>query len=404
MTVSLTPSELSATVVTERVVSVFSLLGILFILATFLIGRGFDKPINRLIFLASWSNVGSTIAFLISVDGVNAGPDSALCQFQAWDFQLFLGVDAYWALCMAINVYLALFRGWNAPRLQAQDWKYFVGCYGVALIPAITYLFLNSPSRGRVYGPALIWCWVTSKWDFLRMATFYCVIWVALLGAFVIYCAAFSKVWRLRKELGGLFNPLNEDPFSAIVTTEIEIVSTSRPEANYSEGASKPQVPVLDRRQQEYPDPYTIDIGAKDIEHQRPDVFRLGSLTRNAALSETNPDAWLYARVAFLYFCALLISWIPSSINRVYSIIRPDAVNWGLNYTETLVFPMQGFWNAVVYIITSQTACRNLWRSMRGKPELPRKNVFFGGLDSSTADMGVKRVNTGTGSISKDDK
>lgn len=46
-----------------------------------------------------------------------------------------------------------------------------------------------------------------------------------------------------------------------------------------------------------------------------------------------------------------------------------------LNYTETLVLPLQGFWNAVVYIITSQTACRNLYRSLVGKPELPRKNM-----------------------------
>ena len=42
----------------------------------------------------------------------------------------FLGVDVLWALCMAFNVYLALFRGWTAQRMRAQEWKYFVGCYG----------------------------------------------------------------------------------------------------------------------------------------------------------------------------------------------------------------------------------------------------------------------------------
>ena len=68
----------------------------------------------------------------------------------------FLGVDALWALAMALNVYLALFRGWTAQRMQAQEWKYFVGAYGLSFIPALTYLFLKNESRKRVYGPALV--------------------------------------------------------------------------------------------------------------------------------------------------------------------------------------------------------------------------------------------------------
>ena len=68
----------------------------------------------------------------------------------------FLGVDALWALAMALNVYLALFRGWTAQRMQAQEWKYFVGAYGLSFIPALTYLFLKDHSRGRAYGPALV--------------------------------------------------------------------------------------------------------------------------------------------------------------------------------------------------------------------------------------------------------
>ena len=68
----------------------------------------------------------------------------------------FLGVDALWALAMALNVYLALFRGWTAQRMQAQEWKYFIGAYGLSFIPALTYLFLKDHSRGRVYGPALV--------------------------------------------------------------------------------------------------------------------------------------------------------------------------------------------------------------------------------------------------------
>lgn len=82
------PSQINVMHVTERVTSIFSLLGIFFILSTFLLGHGFDKPINRLIFFASWSNLGMNIAALIAEDGPRAGQNSSLCQFQAWAIQM----------------------------------------------------------------------------------------------------------------------------------------------------------------------------------------------------------------------------------------------------------------------------------------------------------------------------
>ena len=67
-------------------------------------------------------------------------------------------MDVLWALCMAFNVYLALFRGWTAKRMRAQEWKYFAGCYGCSFIPAFAYIFVNTQQRGQVYGPALVRC------------------------------------------------------------------------------------------------------------------------------------------------------------------------------------------------------------------------------------------------------
>ena len=85
-----TPNQVYAMMITERVTSIFSLLGILFILSTFLLGRGFDKPINRLFFFASFSNLGMNIAALIAEDGMSAGQNSSLCQFQAFAIQWYV--------------------------------------------------------------------------------------------------------------------------------------------------------------------------------------------------------------------------------------------------------------------------------------------------------------------------
>ncbi|KAL9072509.1 MAG: hypothetical protein Q9161_003521 [Pseudevernia consocians] len=421
MAVKATPSQVNAMMITERVTSIFSLLGIFFILSTFLLGRGFDRPINRLFFFASFSNLGMSIAALIAEDGISAGQNSSLCQFQAFAIQWFLGVDTLWALCMGFNVYLALFRGWTSESMRRQEWKYFLGCYGCSFIPALVYLFINTKSRGKIYGPALLWCWVSPQWDFLRVATLYGIVWVALLFAWIIYLMAFRKVWINRHQLRGLFNPFNENPFEGTVTTEIDVTTYPRRDSsldpknssnnnnnnnnnnnsnNNNDDDAEMTIPGTEPAKTGGFDPYSVNVEVgQDHQHQRklsaPDLFRVRTLTRNAALSETNSEAWLYARVAFLFFCALLISWVPSSVNRLYALANPDKYNFGLNYTESLVLPLQGFWNALVYVVTSQTACRDLWRSVTGAQVLPRKSsVHVNGGVVGLRDLGSPKGDT----------
>lgn len=84
----LTAGQTRALIATERVVSVFSLIGILFILITFYFLSSFNKPINRLVFYASFGNLGMNIACLISEKGPEAGSTSSLCQFQAFLIQM----------------------------------------------------------------------------------------------------------------------------------------------------------------------------------------------------------------------------------------------------------------------------------------------------------------------------
>lgn len=88
MGATLTEDQTRTVVIVERVSSVLSLIGIFFILSTFLLSSSFNKPINRLVFFASWGNMGMNIATLISEDGPAAGANSPLCQFQAFLIQM----------------------------------------------------------------------------------------------------------------------------------------------------------------------------------------------------------------------------------------------------------------------------------------------------------------------------
>lgn len=179
---TLSPHQLWMMETTERVNSCVSLAGILFVITTYMFTPYFDKPINRLIFFASWGNIGSTIASLISLAGPLSVPDNArkpspLCEFQAFLVQMFLGVDAYWAFFMAINVYLVFFRGYTTERLKKFDVWYLLACYGLAFVPALVFIFISNPIQGYVYGPAIIWCWISPKWEWMRIVFLYGIVW-----------------------------------------------------------------------------------------------------------------------------------------------------------------------------------------------------------------------------------
>lgn len=71
------------------------------------------------------------------------------------------------------------------------------------------------------------------------------------------------------------------------------------------------------------------------------------------------------------YFCPLYIHsnqpQVPSTINRVYSLVHAGEVSFALSYIESLVLPLQGFWNAVIYIATSIPACKATWNKVCGR-------------------------------------
>ena len=88
----------------------------------------------------------------------------------------------------------------------------------------------------------------------------------------------------------------------------------------------------------------------------------LNRLPRRSANIDANKAAVSYCKCALLFFVALLVTWVPSTVNRVVTLAHPEAEIFGLNYTSGLVLPLQGFWNALVYIFTSYKACKALIR------------------------------------------
>lgn len=85
--------------------------------------------------------------------------------------------DALWTLAMAINVCLTFYYRFDGHRLRKMEVPYLLACYGVPFIPALVFLFLKDPQGNRVYGDAVLWCWVTVEWNIWRILAFYGPVW-----------------------------------------------------------------------------------------------------------------------------------------------------------------------------------------------------------------------------------
>lgn len=80
-------TDLQVISIIERAGSVLSLLGCFFVILTFCCFRGFHKPVNRLVFYATFGNMMTNIGTLMSRSYVNS-PDSAGCQLQSFLIQM----------------------------------------------------------------------------------------------------------------------------------------------------------------------------------------------------------------------------------------------------------------------------------------------------------------------------
>lgn len=101
----------------------------------------------------------------------------------------------------------------------------------------------------------------------------------------------------------------------------------------------------------------------KMVQMHRPriNLFRRmsdGTRRFGAKLKHMDPVKLAYLRTSFVFAISVLVTWTPSSINRVYTLIYPDRASYGLNIAAAVVLPLQGVWNAVIYFTTSWTIFR----------------------------------------------
>lgn len=131
--------------------------------------------------------------------------------------------------------------------------------------------------------------------------------------------------------------------------------------------------------------------------------------SRRKAAMDANNSAWSYTKVALLFFTAMLVTWIPSSANRLYSLAVAGEISLPLEYMSALVLPLQGFWNALIYCTTSWKACKMLGEDVvaffrpnsKAARAAPPSAGFGGGLRSRSRLGTVLGKETAVGGSSK---
>lgn len=364
----LTPQQLHKLEVTERVASCFSLIGTSFILFTFLYSPVFRKPVNRLIFYASWGNtlcnVGGILSTItiVSQNSLSLGshldvpvpckgregfsfvpiPRLSHPDVRSWSSTVarpelivpsrFLPADALWNLAMAINVYMKLFRKYSSHQLKALEWKYHIMCYGGPFLVAFVYIFVQTAAHGRIYGPAILWCWIDIDWVVLRIALCYAPAWCCIIISFFIYLLAGREIFIKRQQLRAFSQSRSpvapiENPFTGYKTTEIHITSElatlHSPEPDMSKfflgSQDTTQKPTASRSSSiKGYDQYSVTIDSAPLSPRMEMAGVTHGITpgvptlqqrKNKIAMEANTAAWGYTKVALLFFISLLVTW-----------------------------------------------------------------------------------------------
>ncbi|KAI5462775.1 hypothetical protein BGZ63DRAFT_412544 [Mariannaea sp. PMI_226] len=337
----------------ERVCSCFSLLGSIFIISTFCCSKAFHKPINRLVFYASIGNFTVNIFTLIATTYIDR-PASAGCQIQAFMIEWLLGADPLWTLAMATNVYLRIYHKYDTTALKKFEIIYILICYGIPFIPSFIFLFVTGHNGVKMYGNAILWCWLSQKWRLLRILIIYGPVWIFILITFFIYGRIGCDLIHNHRQVRNLSRTDIETSTSTSTRVDTGAIRASDSRTNGPPKLPTKPIPQEHRgsgsgsgtSQASCPD-NSVSAAANDSNNR--------NRTTTPALSRAELQ---YAKCALLFFTAMLVTWLPSTANRVYLLIHPDSEAPALEYMSAAVLPLQGFWNAMIYMVTSWAACR----------------------------------------------
>lgn len=223
---------------------------------------------------------------------------------------------------------------------------------------------------------------------------------ISILATFFIYIRAGREIYQKRKQLHNFSSSDNDpqssfhDVLTSMKTTEVYVTSEVIDQPSGSIGLG----PMGRRGSEVGPNPrmpnaaYSVSISANRPGRNESQADAVLPVDNNGAEAtaqrpmnsarrrnyELNNAAWAYTKCSILFFTVILITWVPSSANRVYSVIHTRESSTPLEFMSAFVLPLQGFWNALIYVVTSWKACKTLWTDIRYASRRPDVTEIVG--------------------------
>ncbi|KAL3709034.1 hypothetical protein TMatcc_002823 [Talaromyces marneffei ATCC 18224] len=352
---ALTDAQLYTLTLVGRFASMLSILGVITIIVTFASSRHFRNPMHRLIFINAFYNLFDFIATMISTSGPGAGNSSALCQFQGFCLQMFPMADVLWTVAMALDVYLVVYRRFEAEALRRLEIYYITSITCIVAIPAVVFLFIHTPEKGPMYGSVTFWCSISPNWVLFRILFYYGPIWFLILIVMILYILVGVKVIKLRHQFIASHADhialssnvsINNHSFdhsntSVAVTVEVDIQTQPALSSDDQKG------PRSFINQPSSPSPVIFNH-----EHSR----------------QSHVSFRQYILMPMVFFLVLLATWVAPTINRISALVNPNHSSYSLMVAVGAMGSLRGFWNGVVFISIGMKSWRRESRFQKWRP------------------------------------
>lgn len=167
-----------------------------------------------------------------------------------------------------------------------------------------------------------------------------------------------------------LSGPFIENPFTSFKTTEIQITSEAATPGNLGDHVSESQTELQNKTiERQYLgahnayEEYSVTIERRDVPFGRQGLQNMNEeeIRLRNTVAQANKVAKSYTLCCCLFFLSLLITWIPSTVFRIYTLYHTANSSFGMAYSTGLVLPLMGFWNAVIYTTISWDAVMDLF-------------------------------------------
>jgi hypothetical protein len=222
---------------------------------------------------------------------------------------------------MAINIYLTFYRRYSGNELKRLEKWYFLLCYGLPLALATALSVIKTTERGRIYGPALVGTQPLAEYQYetnslLDLVLNYRTMAVSPLGVFL-----WSSVVGHKAEV---FRSIRTDSLSHRVVSTVAFtiyvaVGSNIFKQHRSLQAAKNAMPVRSRVIK------SVRSVTVDITHADSELLPVESATPYSVCIESqqsqsgsgidaqinkNNAMWSYLRYSFLFFIAMVVTWV----------------------------------------------------------------------------------------------